>query len=114
MADVVLTKNRIEPGKTERLREWMSEIRSRDEEAVETLRHEGMHTEAAFLERTDEGDYLVYFMEAADIEAVFEAFESSPHEIDHEHRAVMEEVLADEPTGSEIELLYHMVNPDRP
>lgn len=62
MVDFVLTKQRIEPGKTERLREWTDEIRDREDEAVETLRNEGMYTEAAFLERTDEGEFLVYFM----------------------------------------------------
>ncbi|WP_237718881.1 DUF6176 family protein [Halogranum rubrum] len=30
MVDVVLTKQRIEPGETDRLREWCTEIRERE------------------------------------------------------------------------------------
>lgn len=113
MSEVVLTKHRVAPGKTERLREWMAEIESRREEALRTLRHEGMHTEAAFLERGEEADYLVYFMEAEDVEHVFEAFANSPYEIDAEHQRVLDEVLVDG-SGASTEPLYHLVNPDRP
>lgn len=114
MPDVVLTKNRIAPGKTERLREWMAEIRSRENEALETLEHEGMHEEAAFLERTDDGDYLVYYMKADDVDEVFASFENSPYDIDQEHREVMDEVLASGADDRSIELLYHLSNPERP
>lgn len=114
MADVVLTRNRIAPGKTERLREWMAEIRSREDEALETLEREGMHEEAAFLERTDDGDYLVYYMKADDIDEVYESFESSQYDIDREHREVMDEVLVGEDDDRSIDLLYHLSNPARP
>jgi hypothetical protein len=36
MADVVLTRQEIESAKTEQLREWMTEIRQREDEARET------------------------------------------------------------------------------
>lgn len=111
MSEVILTKNRIKPGKTARLRKWMAEIQTRRDEAIETLQHEGMVSEAAFIEQTDKGDYLVYFMEAKDIERVFEAFQSSPFEIDREHQEVMEDVLVQEQSDREIELLYHLKNP---
>lgn len=114
MSEVLLTKNRIEPGKTERLREWTEEIKRRHDEAIETLQHESMYSEAAFLERTDDENYLVYFLEAEDIDQVFKAFESSPYEIDEEHQEVMNEVLADDDANRDIELLYHLVNPERP
>lgn len=110
MADVILTKNRIKPGKTERLREWTAEIQRRRDEAIETLEHERMFAEAAFIEHTADEDYLIYYMEAADIDHVFEAFESSPYDIDEEHRQVMNEVLVDETADRDIELLYHLVN----
>lgn len=113
MPEVLLTKNRIKPGKTEQLREWMEEIKSRRKEAIETLQHEDMLTESAFLESGEEGDYLIYYMEAEDIGQVFEAFDSSPYEIDQEHKEVLNEVLTDDQPKQEIELLYHLVNPDR-
>ncbi|WP_224450063.1 DUF6176 family protein [Haloprofundus salilacus] len=112
-SEVILTKSRIRPGKTDRLREWTDEIRAREDEALETLQHEGMHAEAAFVEHAEDGDYLVYYMEADDIEEVFEAFEESPHEIDREHREVMHEVLVGDDAERTIEPLYHLVNPEK-
>lgn len=114
MAEVALTKQKIEPGKTERLREWTEEIRDREDEAVETLANEGMHLEAAFLERTDEGAFLVYFVKADDVDAVFAAFEESDHEIDHEHRDVLDEVLESPERVGDYEPRYWLRNPDRP
>lgn len=114
MVDVVLTKQKIEPGKTPRLKEWMGEIRTREDEAIETLESEGMHSEAAFIERTDEGDYLVYYMEAEDMEHVFESFSKSSHEIDLEHQEVMSELLESGQNVGDYELLYYLVNPEWP
>lgn len=108
MVDVVLTKQRIEPGETDRLREWCTEIRERETEALATLEAEGMHEEAAFVESDDEGDYLVYFMKADDIDAVYEAFEESDHAIDEAHKAVMRDVLVSGENVGEYELLYHL------
>jgi hypothetical protein len=34
MADVMLVRTRIEPGKTERLREWFAELREREAEVL--------------------------------------------------------------------------------
>ncbi|SIQ69031.1 hypothetical protein SAMN05421858_0094 [Haladaptatus litoreus] len=114
MTDVVLTKQKIEPGKTERLKEWSEEVRERKDEAVETLQNEGMHAESAFIERTDDGDFLVYYMKAEDIHEVYEAFENSTHEIDREHEEVMRETLESVEDVGEYELLYHLDNPDLP
>ena len=114
MADVLLSKQKIKPGKTAHLKEWMSEIQTREDEAIETLKHEGMHSEAAFLQKTEDGDFLVYYMEADDMDHVFEAYRQSEHEIDHEHREVLEDVLEDGSDVGNYELLYHLTNPDRP
>lgn len=114
MPEVILTKNRIKPGKTERLREWMAEIQTRREEAIKTLQYEDMLSEAAFLEQTADADYLVYYMEAESVDRVFEAFQSSPYKIDREHQEIMDEVLADDQPERDIEHLYHLVNPERP
>jgi hypothetical protein len=114
MADVLLSKQKIKSGKTARLKEWMAEIQTREDEAIETLKHEGMHSEAAFLQRTEDGDFLVYYMEADDMDHVFEAYKQSDHEIDHEHREVLEDVLEDGSDVDNYELLYHLTNPDRP
>ena len=113
MADVVLTRQQIESGKTEQLRKWIAEIRQRENEARETLENEGMVSEAAFLEQTEDGDFLVYYMEAEDLEHVSEAHEDSTYDIDEEHKAVMNDVLDDGANVDEFELLYHLRNPER-
>jgi hypothetical protein len=113
MVDVVLSKQEIADGKTERLREWAEEVQRRSDEAVETLRDEGMHSETAFVEHTDDGDYLVYYMKADDIEAVYEAFEDSTHDIDEDHKRVLADVLADGENVGDYEFLYHLENPER-
>lgn len=114
MTDVVLVKQKIEDGKTPQLKEWMAEIRERDEEALETLKNEGMHSEAAFLEHTDDGDFLIYYMKADDWEQAVESFEQSSHEIDEEHKHVMDEVLESGENIGDYELLYQLNNPELP
>lgn len=108
MADVVLTKQRIEPGKTDRLREWCAEIREREDEALATLEDEGMHAEAAFVESHGGDEYLIYYMKADDIDAVYEAFSESEHAIDEEHRTVMRDVLVSGEDVGNYELLYQL------
>jgi hypothetical protein len=110
MADVVLTKQRVAPEGKERLREWMAEVKSRESEALETLANEGMVAEAAFLDEQPDGTYLLYYMEANDVDEVQEAFESSPYDIDREHAAVLSEVAAEDQPDEQPELLYHLVN----
>ncbi|MEZ3117525.1 DUF6176 family protein [Halobaculum sp. MBLA0147] len=112
MADVALTKQRVAPDRVDRLREWMAEVKTRESEALETLAHEGMVAEAAFLDEGPEETYLFYYMEAEDVDAVHEAFESSPYEIDREHAAVLREVAAEEQPDEQPELLYHLVDGD--
>ncbi|WP_459192176.1 DUF6176 family protein [Halosimplex sp. J119] len=113
MTDVVMVKQRVQEDKVDRLKEWMAEVRDRRNEAEETLRDEGMLTESAFLERTDDGPYLVYYMEAEDIDRVWDQYEDSNHDIDREHKRVMQEVLEDDRNVGEFEPLYHLTNPDR-
>jgi PHP family Zn ribbon phosphoesterase len=112
MAEIVLAKQKIEKGKTERLREWMEEITEREAEAVETLKSEGMHSETAFIEQTEESDFLIYYMKADSIEQVYESFEDSSHDIDQEHKQVMSDVLESGENVGDYELLYHLENPE--
>lgn len=112
---IFLTKQKIEPDKVDRLKEWMDEVRELESEVVETFQSGGMQTETAFLEHGDDGVYLVYFMEAEDLREVYESFSESTHNIDQEQKEVMDDVLENpEDLGvGNYELLYHMINPDR-
>ena len=108
MADVILSKQKIEPGKTERLKEWAQEVRNREAEAIKTLQNEGMNAETAFIEHTDEGDFLIYYMNADDIQQVYDAYEESSHAIDEEHEQVMLDVLENGENVGDYDLLYHL------
>lgn len=114
MVEPTLLRQRVDPDRVEELREWTREVRTRPEEHVETLRHEGVYTETAFLERIDGDPYLTYYMEAERVEAVYAAFEDSEFDIDREHEAVMREVLESGKNVADADVLYHQVNPDRP
>ncbi len=61
----------------------------------ETIRHE-----AAYLVEAAGGPILVYVIEAEDLEQADRAFTTSSLAIDHEHRAIMQEVI-DEPFPAE-------------
>ncbi len=70
----------------ERVREWAETLnRSRKDEALASLRDEGVVVESVFLDSTAEGDYLVYFMKAKDLKKSREAVEKS-HSIDKYHQ----------------------------
>lgn len=57
---------------------------------------------------------MFYYMRADDIEQVFESFEESTHDIDEEHKQVVDEVLESGENIGGYELLYHRDNPERP
>jgi hypothetical protein len=79
-------KVRLRPGSIERVHEWAGELHRRSDEVLETLRDEGVLVEAAFLDRTPEGDYLIYFMKARSLEAAQQAGRRSTHAIDRYHQ----------------------------
>lgn len=88
----VLSTAWIVPGKTNRLREWYAELKEHPLETLDSLDNERVRQEIAFILNTEHGDLLCVFLEVDDMERANEAFFSSPFEIDHEHRRVMDEV----------------------
>ncbi|NOT45470.1 MAG: hypothetical protein HOP14_12785 [Acidobacteria bacterium] len=81
-------KIQLKPDSVERVREWAATLNeSRRTEALETLRDESVVLEAAFLDCTAEGDFLIYVMKAESFEQAKEAAASSTHAIDEYHKA---------------------------
>jgi Family of unknown function (DUF6176) len=108
----VLSTAWIVPGKTDRLRDWYSELQDRRDEAFQTLDNEGVRQEVAFILPTQHGDLLAVFIEVDDMDAANEAFYSSPFEIDRQHAAVMDECTVGGSTGRiQAELMYAFQNP---
>lgn len=110
MPGVKLARAPVEPGKVDRLRAWFEELDDRETEVVETLQHEGVYTEAAFLQSFDQGTYLYLYMEADDLDAADEAGDAEEYRIDVEHHAVLRETLAGE--WEELETIGHFTNPE--
>jgi hypothetical protein len=81
-------KIRLKPNSLDRVREWAATLSgSRRTEALATLRDETVVFEAAFLDQTTDGDFLIYVMKAESFEIAAAAAVQSAHEIDAYHKA---------------------------
>lgn len=109
MTEVNLARAPIENGKQDRLRTWFQELAEREPEVTETLQHEGVYTETAFILANDETAYLYVYMEARDIEQADEAGDEEAYEIDEEHHEVLREALCGE--WESLETIGHFTNP---
>lgn len=76
-------KVRLKPDSLARVREWAAELHDRADEVLATLRDEGVVIESAFLDQTDDGDFLIYYMKSRD---AVPRCGSSPHPIDAYHQ----------------------------
>jgi len=111
MTEVSLARAPVAEGKADRLQEWYAELAARNDEVRETLEHEGVATETAFLHTVDGTTYLYVYMEAVDIAAADAAGDEEAYDIDEEHHEVLVETLAGE--WESLETIGHYVNPGR-
>ena len=100
-------KIKLKPGSLERAREWARAINDRRDEALATLRDEGVVLECAFLDSTADGDYLIYIMKAESFEKAKQAAENSTHSIDEYHLKFKQETWED---GKKLETLVDLEN----
>ena len=114
--DVLLLRYEIAEGRAGALREWLAEVCDRGDEVRDLLRREGMYTESLFVEEVDGTEYLIWYMEAEDVDRVVEVYEAATDDVVRESEGVFEEALVGGFDGavSEGELLLHAVGPDRP
>ncbi|EFW91083.1 hypothetical protein ZOD2009_15876 [Haladaptatus paucihalophilus DX253] len=78
------------------------------------MQDESVFSEAAFLNSTEDGDYVMFYMEAEDLETAHDVFESSQHDLDLEFKQLLGDIVAEDQPEQSIEPLYHLANPDRP
>jgi L-rhamnose mutarotase len=69
-SNVILTVQKITPGKTDEVREFYREYQENEEEYHGLLREGGISIESAFIEEREDGDYLYYYFEAEEPEAM--------------------------------------------
>jgi hypothetical protein len=108
MAEVVCIRIRLKPESLAKVREWARVMSERREEALATLRDEGVLVESAFLDRASDGDYLVYYMRARSLAAAKAAVAVSTHDIDRYHQEFKRETWD---VRTSLELLVDLESP---
>lgn len=93
MSEVMLARAQVVPGKADRLRAWFTELQERESEVIETLEHEGVYTETAFLQSRDDTEYLYLYMEAENPHQADKAGDEEEYEIDEDHHSTLREAL---------------------
>ena len=91
--NVRCVRMKLRPGSLDRVRAWAAELTKRRDEVMLTLRDETVRVESAFLESTEAGDFLVYYMRTDDEEQSRRAVQASTHAIDAYHREFMNAVV---------------------
>jgi hypothetical protein len=113
--DVVLTKQPIAEGETERARALLEDLRGVDEAAaMDIIDREGVYTESAFLWSHEGTDYILTYIEAEDAERVEEVYAEEMERADHAFVEEFLAVVAGPPEPLDADPLYHVVHPDRP
>ncbi|MGI8555578.1 MAG: DUF6176 family protein [Pyrinomonadaceae bacterium] len=100
-------KIKLKDNSLEKVREWAKIINQRKDEALATLRDEGVILETVFLDQTAEGDFLIYLMKAESFEKAKETVNKSVHAIDEFHQNFKRETWED---GKQLELLIDLEN----
>lgn len=106
MTDVLLMRHRIQPGKTETLRELYRDVRNGEyehlDEVDELLRREGMSAEALFIEETEEADFLVRYVESDDLDHALETYQNDDSALAADIEALLDDVLVNELTEPDV------------
>lgn len=95
---------KLRPGKTDQFLNWAKTLSSRTAEVAESLALEGMSAEYLFLERAEDGDYVILYTKARNLVEANAAFERSQLKLDQEAKKVMAETW-DFSTAKQVERL---------
>ena len=118
MAEIFIRKQKIRPGKTDQLREWIRKLNEEadaDSQGVrEIWAEESLHTISLFIEHAEDGDYFVWYLEADSMEQLINARQASTHPLHDVEDAMMEDVLEGPEEVGDFEPLLHGVSPERP
>ncbi|MFC7231263.1 DUF6176 family protein [Saliphagus sp. GCM10025308] len=118
MAEIFIRKQKIRPGKTERLREWMAKMGEEaeaDSQGVQDIwSAESLYTISLFIEHASDGDYFVWYLEADSMDQLIDARRASTHPLHDVEDAMMEDVLENPNESGDFEPLLHGVSSERP
>lgn len=117
MTEIFVRKQKIRPGKTGRLREWMDEMLDAAEADLDGVREiwseESLHTISLFIEHAEDADYFVWYLEAESMEQLVEARSASTHPLHDIEDEMLQDVLEDPEESGDFEPLLHGVSPER-
>ena len=75
------------PDSVEKVREWADFLHTNRDEALQSLKNEGVTVESAFVVNIEGKDYLIGYMRAANMHQAHEAVKDSTLNIDAYHQA---------------------------
>jgi hypothetical protein len=84
---------KLKPGSDEKVEEWRKTISSRLNEAIATLKDEGVEIESWFKVEIEGHDFLLWYMRAESITRAFEVSQTLKHPIDQFHYKLMAEIM---------------------
>jgi hypothetical protein len=95
----------IKPGSRARVEEWAAHITANKEEAIATLRNEGVTVESFFFLTINSVDHLICYMRAKSMEKAHDVVEKSLSEIDAYHKKFQRDTWV---SGNRAELLIDL------
>ena len=84
---------KLKPNSEEKVDQWSKTVSSRIEEAVTTLRDEGVEIESWFRVEIGGQDYLLWYMRAESIEKALKTAKISKHPLDKFHYEIMGQIM---------------------
>ena len=97
----------LKPNSLDKVEAWAETINERIDEALATLRDDGVQLESWFHLSLHGKDYLLSYMRADSLERAYRAAETSPHAIDAYHQRFKRDTLAG---GTRARLLIDLVS----
>jgi Family of unknown function (DUF6176) len=106
MPEAQCIKYAIKPGESETLVDWIARLEDRSTEVAEAMAEGGLVAEAVFLERSDNGDYILIYTSTRDLKAALETLSNSKLPLIQEFNQLMVGSLEVEHAVA-LELVYH-------
>ena len=80
----------LRAGQTDRFLAWVRSMQGREAEQLDAMRAEGVSFESIFLETSERGDSIIFYIKAASLLEMQRVFALSTRTIDVEARAMIE------------------------
>lgn len=90
--EVACYRIKLKPNSHDKVKAWSQRLNSKASEVQKLIKAEGISVESAFLEKTPEGDFLIYYVRGHDLKKSREISQSSTHPLDIFHRNTMAEI----------------------